>query len=109
MAGTVYTQLLVDESHSGDLSTTYTVPEGFRAVIRDIAAFTANASAPGGVVIQSTTTNAYLFYESTPAAVNTYVHWEGRQVVEPGDGLEITVYADTGGSIRITGYLLTLP
>lgn len=108
MALSLYSQVVVDENTLSGIAGTYDVPAGLRLVVRDMAVLTSTDSSTGGVVIQSTASLAHLWYQGTPAGETTYLHWQGRQIIEEGDGLTFNVYGNVGTSLRICGYLLTV-
>lgn len=90
----------------------YTVPDGFRAVVRDIDVF--DGSVTGDNVFQAISDalgQTFAFWRSplTGGSLNagSWFGWRGRQVFFPDD--TITFFADSGLDVTVSGYLLTLP
>lgn len=86
---------------------TYTVPAGFRAVVRDIDAYS-------GASLSSRTLNAigaagqtFWQHQWQPTDQDSQ-SFRGRVVIDQGDTLEISVSGDTC-DVTACGYLLTLP
>ena len=95
----------------GGVTQTYTVPDGFIAVIRCITSFNASIGIPeqaqvvlghSSVTIYQKTLSPYL-----PTSLTYYDCTEMRVVVEATD--VITVYGDGDIDMTVSGYLLTTP
>lgn len=108
----VFSKLLGSASNvSTSTVALYTVPAGFRAVVRDITIYqNATPLLPNNQFSFQTTTPTVLFWV---VPVWQYVtgktyHWEGRQVMNAGNVLNAVI---TGSAfyIRVSGYELTLP
>lgn len=93
---------------SGLTSASFTVPAGFKAVLRDVTWFNPNTLSftamftlgPSGQVVQ--------YVEDANPSTNQYHQWEGRVVYGPGGVILMeTSAAGPGGSAA--GYLLSLP
>jgi hypothetical protein len=103
MASPVYSTQFVNSHADGGNS--YTVPAGYRAVIRSVAGF--NASGFVGEVLQLTLNSSLAtFYKAVipqQVAVNVDMH----VVVNEGD--TIVVAAGLAVDVVVSGYLLSLP
>lgn len=90
----------------------YTVPAGFVAVVRDIDLFLNqpwDSQLLSGILVSTRFPTTALFGVLSPKARgNQPYHWEGRQVLNPGDELTLNVY-DSGWEATISGFLLALP
>lgn len=86
----------------------YTVPEGFVAVVRDL-----DASCPSPVtgyyVYLVNTTRSYIIAISTFPSDNNSAQWRGRQVIPAGESIALNGNPPTGATATVSGYLLTLP
>lgn len=101
-------QQLVDTSGG----TTYTVPGGFTAVLRDVDVFDGSATGDNVFQLFGQAGQTIDFWRSPvptlgPANAGNTHQWRGRQVVNEGD--HFTAYADSGLDVTISGYLLALP
>ena len=83
--------------------TVYTVPAGYRAVVRDITVSVTGSGlstfqlwVPGSPILQLVS-----------LAANAFNHWDGHQVLEAGETLQLIT---SGGPvlISVSGYLLTM-
>lgn len=107
----VYSTLLMAWRAVSAGTNTYTVPAGFRAVVRDIVATPMAGSVGSGLFgFDVHDHDGHIFFARlTPAAfVGGTFHWEGRQIVDAGGQIIASAY-DDGWDFRISGYLLTLP
>lgn len=108
MARSVYSTRLIIANASVSASGSYTVPEGFVAVVRDFEMYCAAGS---------TAPYAYLEITGAVNAVFAYVkgdspgtaQWTGRQVLEPGEELLAQGNSESTQTLLVSGYLLTLP
>jgi hypothetical protein len=106
MAATVYSTRFIAAVFPTAPST-YVVPDGYRAVVRDISAYWLGDS--GGGALQGAIDGvAYFMYFIGTADVPGGYHWEGRVVVDPGEALAINVPMGNW-SFVVSGYLLKLP
>jgi hypothetical protein len=103
----LYSQVVIDQHSSSDLSASYLVPAGYVFIVRDMVAFSSTTTSTGGVVVQSSGSGAFLWYVGTPAGATETLQWQGRQVIEGGDTVTCDVYGAAGTSIRVSGYLLS--
>lgn len=101
---TIYsTRFLQELGLSG--TATYTVPDGFVAVVRDLDAY--QDVLPGGTVFLEGALGQAIWSETNDAATGkTYQSWRGRQVFQPGETL--TVSTDSPWDVTVCGYLLSL-
>jgi hypothetical protein len=103
----VYSTRFLRIGARGASSSTYVVPTGFVAVVRDVA-----------VLLEGdATSNAELFVEApstwigywAPAATGTHTYqWIGRQVIEAGETLAGDCSGTTWASLWASGYLLSV-
>lgn len=107
MSRPVYSTDFLD-LHASELGIGYTVPDGYKAIVRDIDVFfTALAVINLNIIGPSGGTFAYFSYIPTEAAFQS---WRGRQVFNAGDTFGVTGTVDAGSfDIRVSGYLLTAP
>lgn len=103
----VYSTLFY-EGYGEPVSGEYTVPDGYLAVVRDIVGL---SEGDPDIILQvavnpADSTIAYLEFGSADVG---FVHWEGRQVVNPGSTIAIDASGTTFVSARVSGYLLGLP
>jgi hypothetical protein len=107
MASAVYsTRFFVQEALVGNLG--YTVPDGYRAVLRDVDGFIDAYSGLTALAIDGVG-GATIAYWSVASGTFQTIQWRGRQVFNPGD---IIGFLQTGAdpvSVSASGYLLTLP
>jgi hypothetical protein len=108
MAVNVYSTRFMDAANTSG-NTTYTVPAGFVAVIRD-----ANVTL---VTAQAATVGARLFrvgggiiseFLYTPTAFGA-TQWQGHAVFNPGEQMEMLALSGSTWYWYVCGYLLTLP
>jgi hypothetical protein len=83
----------------------YTAPATGVVVVRDVVLLTATLDVEFVYLyVTSGSARSYILSQPAPVRALTY-HWQGRQVLEPGDGLR--VYDDAAVLFyRISGYLL---
>jgi hypothetical protein len=87
---------------------TYTVPEGYRAVVHSITAVNNSSHATYAFVTIETLGVAIWIAQGIPTL--GFAGWNGRQVVNEGEQLLSNNGATDGGvAIICSGYLLTLP
>lgn len=99
----VYSTLLVT-AHAG-AEPSWTVPSGFRAVLRYVTAFNANAISTGSAQIIHTPSSCTVYQRSLDVQ-----EWQGdemRLVLNEGDELELRTGSDV--DMTLSGYLLELP
>jgi hypothetical protein len=103
----LYTQRFM--SAVGDpLAASYTVPEGYRGVIRSIDAWYTAGDGGQNVYLQNTSTGAVI-WRAIFGDDGHSLTWTGRQVVEELEELEAFSSGGLYASISVSGYLLTLP
>lgn len=106
MATQVYsTKLLEVHDLSGD--TTYTVPDGYRLVIRDIAWWCAAPVDTGSTQFAFGPAGGTFVWWVVDADTTVMHHEEARYVFDQGD--VITWHSDESSDLLVGGYLLTTP
>lgn len=101
----VYSKLFISAIMTADTPVTYTVPDGYTAVIVDISMFAESDTA--GVMFVADASDVLITGAEIPGDGSfTIVHWVGRQVVEEGNEF-LCLSTITGASLRVTGYLLS--
>jgi hypothetical protein len=80
----------------------FTASSGLTTIVRDIAV-QCYSTGSNEAVIQTLPGQALAFFAST-AQYSTF-HWTGRQVIVPGEGVEMGVFSG-GWTCMITGYEL---
>ena len=103
MAAPVYSYRFC-QGHAG-ASSSYTVPVGFRAVVRDITAFNASAVAPENA--QVVIVGLAITIWQALVAPSSFSGISFRVVIDEGE----TISTDPGTDVDMTvsGYLLSLP
>ena len=102
MARTVYSRCLYAQNPQlGSLPLGFPLTD--TAVIRDISLLNV-LGALGQLFIRDEAGVALVLLQVTPSV--PYAHWEGRQVVNPGDTVSVEVDGSQC-SVRICGYLLS--
>ena len=105
-------QFLAVTSPSGPASgVSATVPAGFVWDIRDVHAVNlGNPDGPsqncGG--FQVTNSATVVVFAQIPAWGNKYYHYDGRQILSPGDHLEWSLLEE-GWTLSVAGYELAVP
>lgn len=87
---------------------TYTVPVGFRAIVRDLDATLPNPTVSTPVDLVNATTGVVVFFGNLSSGIPT-LEWRGRQVWNEGEGIEVSAGGSVDVGITVSGYLLTLP
>lgn len=104
MPAAVYSTRLI-EAHATSAET-YTVPAGYRLVVRDADCFY-----PGGLgqsaQLEGPAGQIFAYFPFAAAVNGVLSSWRGRQVFEPGE--TITFASTAAMDITVSGYLLTLP
>lgn len=103
----VYSTLFITVA-AADVNARYVVPDGYRAVVKDIGIFFNGAPANTSAFVTGETGGGFIFYR---LALDPYEfnHWVGSQVVNEGSTITL---ASGGPQVvygRVSGYLLTLP
>lgn len=106
MSSNVYSSILIDAiPYTGEQA--FLVPNWARCVVRDIDVVTPDGL--GAVVIAGVGDHAEFWVANVATSpLYTYNGWRGRQVIEPGLQLVVSV-AGVASSVRASGYLLVLP
>lgn len=89
----------------------YTVSAGTVVIVRDIVAWYGGSqyARTNGIQVYAVPAGTYIFSARAPFAIaQKLYHWEGRQVLNPTQGLHVVAF-EANWSIRISGYQLTLP
>lgn len=107
MAQPVYSTLFVAAT-AVNVDARYTVPDGHIAVVRDVNFFFNGTPNNTAAQAYDLTTASYIAYHLMVNPFENF-HWEGRQVLDAGATLQGASSGPNGCSIRISGYLLTLP
>jgi hypothetical protein len=103
----VYSTRLLQEHELGAL-TTYTVPDGFIAIVRDIDVFFTTLAA-GAVQVENPAGGIFAYF-AAPVGNSICIPWRGRQVLEPGDEIGVVASMDFGtADLMMSGYLLAAP
>ena len=104
----VYTERLLVGVVNTDVHT-FTVPQGVRAVVRDIVGYAnAGVTSPGTYYVINQDQSTIYDYWKVDVDTTVFHHLELRQVVEPGERL-VVYGAGPQMPFAVTGYLLTLP
>lgn len=107
MARAVYSTRFLASSGTGTQEPTYTVPDGFVAVIRDIDGIVPDIA---GSVVQCGLVDPQALFVDENYASNggKHVQWQGRQVAYAGEQLAGLIIGAAFGSLCASGYLLTV-
>jgi hypothetical protein len=102
------TRFILDKS--GSLST-YTVPAGYRAVVKCITGLNTSSSAVAELQVVANPGSVVVVFENLPAygrviGTNGFV-WFGMIVLNPGDSLRNA--SDATVDVSASGFLLLLP
>lgn len=107
----VYSQVLLHHVPGDGATQTVTVPETVLWVIRDIVVVWDGESDAGTEFYNLSVvsdTGLILYGQPGSSGAHLVEHWQGRQVVDAGDGIEWAGTTDTWYS-RVCGYALDLP
>lgn len=105
MAVVYSTRLVQAHNLSGD--TTYTVPDGFLAIIRDVDWFCAAPIDDGSQGYMYGPAGQSIDWFNVDMDTTVVHQWRGRQVLYEGETL--TFHSDLAADVTASGYLLTLP
>lgn len=106
MAG-VYSTLFI-EAIAIEAFAEYVVPDGYLAVVRDVSALNLGAADDTAFNVENHSTSAIICYHGFVDEFEWF-HADVRQVVEAGSTISMQVSGPTETSVRVCGYLLTLP
>lgn len=104
MAG-VYSTPFIQE-HALSSSVTYTVPDGYVAIVRDVDVYIDGEIIATTYYLVDDATDGTFAWTESPSEGNPGLYsWRGRQVFEPGTSFTF----NSGGTcdVRISGYLLS--
>lgn len=106
MPRAVYSTRFIAVANGTPQRVTYVVPAGFVAVVRSVDIYLdegPGATAYAGIVDPACSIGQW----SSSASGYVTATWNGRQVANAGEELVGSVNGDVGGSILVSGYLLT--
>lgn len=99
---TVYSTRFLNEVAPVGAGAPYTVPDGFRAVVRSIS-ITAGSS---GLSVAQLYVGVSICFQANQVPPNGFVQWHGDQVGNAGE--RINTYLEGGsGFVLVSGFLLT--
>jgi hypothetical protein len=87
---------------------TYTVPEGFVAVVREVDVYCAPSEGGSNCLVQLVDPPCVIYANPSLTAGHTD-HLSTRQVFQAGEQLTINSTLGAESSVLVSGYLLTLP
>lgn len=103
------TRFIAQELVTGSLIADYVVPDGFRAIVRELTTVT---FATAGSEVWWNIKDLITFMVQAPAATITAraaATWSGRLVLEPGETLRAVCNSNPPADVSASGYLLSLP
>lgn len=108
--GNVYSEELLSGSIATGGTISYTVPSGYRAVVRDVVLHNAGVGNTGlqGAQVYDDAFQVIAIVWAPLAVSGRDFHWSGHQVVDTGHQI-IAYGADANWRVRVSGYLLSLP
>lgn len=107
MAAAVYsTRFDAKQTFSG--TSTLVVPDGFRAILRDLDVFFGEQALPAELRLNGDLGQG-LYVVTNTIGTPSCAQWRGRQVVNPGESFSVTVSGGGNADYALSGYLLTLP
>jgi hypothetical protein len=106
VAQPLYTSKILERHGlTGDVD--YTVPDGYRLVIRDIAWWVAAPVASGTTQYAFGPAGGTFVWFVVDADTTVMHHEEARYVFNSGD--TVTFHSDSSSDLLVSGYLLTIP
>lgn len=113
MSRPVYSQHLFSDTLAPGFPFEYTVPDGFVAVVKDIAAIVFNGGSSLVAELSAVASSGTFFYRKCPEFSNRQYHSRGSWVVENGQVIAVSYVAASiihnEANITMSGYLLALP
>lgn len=106
MARPVYSTRFLGLSGAGIPDTTYTVPAGAVAVVRDVAAYI-EADASTYLYVELGEGSIPIMVLASQASTQVLGHWTGNQVVPAGEGITAVSTSSVVARVAVSGYLLT--
>lgn len=89
-----------------DGAVTYTCPDGYVAVVRDLDAYHGATGAESSVYLIGA--GGQTLWENDNSVVDaSYSSWRGRQVFYEGESIQVS--ANDSTDVTVSGYLLSLP
>jgi hypothetical protein len=107
MAAVYSTQLISLAGLIGSHTYTNTLANQFLVVIRDLDVAVTTPAALTTFVLRGPA-GQVMWVVSFPAGVNNYSQWRGRQVLNPGDTIQVQAGPDAV-DVMVSGYNLSLP
>jgi hypothetical protein len=99
-------QIFCDQVQGG--GNLITCPTGARLVVRCIDAFNLDDVAGNEILFYNPAHLTWIRFRTTGIAQAADLHWEGRQVINPGETIFIQALSGTW-SVWISGYELAVP
>jgi len=108
LVASIYSTQFAAVNLTGSLTTLYTVPAGFVAVVRDVSGFMTTTTVGEAIVLSLQLANVNFATFQSDGSTYQDVHWEGRVVMPAGESLQV---ADSvaAGALVVSGYLLAAP
>lgn len=103
----LYTACVINVNGAAGCNGTYTVPEGYRFIARDLAGFCFGDTETGILVGTDLSTSAVWLFANYGTEQEP-IHWQGRQAFDASTEFQVEVFGGGQCSARLTGYLLTL-
>lgn len=107
MASAVYSTRFCS-NYAVSPAASYTVPPGYRAIVRDITAWYAAGSSPGYAYGEIDEVGGAFWYQ-TMGEGPSWAQFSGRVVLNEMETLAVVMNSTEPGTIIACGYLLTLP
>lgn len=86
----------------------YTVPAGYRAILRDIDLYSSAGVSNSEIYIEGALGQT-IFHAEVAATTQDSPQWRGRQVLYEGETISVNVGGASSWDVTISGYELTLP
>jgi len=106
MPSSVYSARFIATAGDPMPTATYTVPEGYVAVVRDVRGLVGSATS-GNVTVTVAGTYGFIYVADAVSGQNVLVAEEMRVVVNAGETISAQSSTDALANLLVSGYLLT--
>lgn len=86
----------------------FVVPDGFRYILRDLDCVLRTVAYPQALELSLSGPLYVLYHAWTSSADDFHWQWQGRQVFNPGDTVQLQMTAGAA-DLYLSGYQLSLP